>query len=347
MNIKNMLKGLILLTVLLKGGVLYAFTSFESHLTAKITKTSFDNTRAVLEGYLKNKLTIKAVAFHADVIMDDDSLLYNLNYKADKIKVLYNLYSSVNVGQHTVYLGFMPTLASESFIADFSNNRNKNYLGSKVLSRLKGKDKNDFYIIPSSYLRNNSVFSLSYLYKTWDNRLQFGISYLPNMNNSLTNYQRALYTKNSDSLDGVVIYYNEYQGVGYGLNFAARQHLYHYKIGNQDLDFSLNGLMDFMGFNLKSGYIFGGQETTNLGKIKYAGWENSLYYSFGPIVTGLYSLNSDVKTPDGNFSSWLLEVNLNYQLTKNFTLLSGIYYENFSFDFRNNVGILLGLSIST
>ncbi len=302
---------------------------------------NFNDKSIITRGYWINTFNNNNNEFHIDFLLQEPEYLYNLNHNNNKINFTNHLYNKYSFNfldkKNSFYVGFMPTLSSDYFYDNFANNTTY-YFGFQSLSRLN--NSNNFYILSNANLNNNSAFSISYKFEQIQDVLNFALTFTPNMNLSLTNYNSKSVTDNKSLLDGAIIYYDEYKGWGYGLTAGIRQY-----INTNSQDYSITATSSFLGSTIKIGYLKGNNDILNspVNTSNYYITTEEIYYEILAIQAGIRLSQSHIISGTDKYINNLNELNIIYHLKNNFYINGAIFYENF--DFNNSLGIITGVGM--
>ena len=326
--------------------------TFSTSTEFKITNdVSYDT--AVMYGYNNSKIGFGNLYFTSIIMRDNNEYLYNLS--DNKVKFIYSVYPSLEWATHVLFFGYAPSIGSFESIQSFNNQKNI-YMGVKGLSHFKNGESNHLTLI-NTYLNNNMGLTTGYLIKLFDDTLRVGTSFTPNINYSLRD-KKTVSQNNKSLFDGAIMYYNEYNYLGYGVNIGLRKHINTQEIELNNPTLSLGFNLDLMGFNLHAGYINGNNsislqdnnDFTNLeGKASYNATEFSIYYSFLDFTIGSYTLLSTVNANHTTYDTSLTEFDINYQLGQYMILSTGVFTEQVgltSIKSNNNYGVLLGVGFT-
>lgn len=332
--------------------IAYGF-SYQSSTVARFSNNTLKN-GLLADGATINKLELENIGFGADLFLDDNEYIYNLSSKQDKIKLYSNIYTTYTLGNSVLMLGYLPSVGSE-YTIDKESLINKNKYGIKALSRFKGEgEKVDFYVIPSYYINNNSGLTGAYIINFLDEIIKVGASYTHNMDVGLNNYTYNSNTIYSNPLDIMASVYNETFAVGYGASVSARKYLDSNTNKNYN-DVSLTGRLDFLGFNIKAGYLEGNnkikdQTIYKADELNYYNYGISISYSLLAYTIGLNYMESDIKGDSVKYKTKFTEADFSYSFSRYISLNSSIFYENIDLDsvksLKENTGFLIGLVLN-
>jgi hypothetical protein len=305
--------------------------------------TNVANNNIILYGDWNHSLNTDNNHININFVIEEPEYIYNLNKKSSNIDFTTQLYDEYvlkkNETKHSFYFGFMPTLSSESSINKIMGNSNY-YFGVKSLSKLKNSDEN-FYVLTNTYLNNNSALVAAYQIEPIEDILYLNLTYTPNMNVSIKNYQTKNITSNDSVLDGSAIIYNETMDVGYGLVASARSYL-----DSNSYDISSGIMLDYLGFKFKTGYLYGNNEIFNSQDSNYQALSTELYYSIFAFTFGVHMLNSRINTDLESYDTKLKELNIIYKISKNINVNTGVFYEDIKLNFTQNTGVLIGVGVN-
>ncbi|MCL2567525.1 MAG: hypothetical protein FWE18_05485 [Alphaproteobacteria bacterium] len=346
--IRKKAKTIIFPIFLLIGAVLFlavAANAFEYNNSTFLKISNLPNNKnARLGGYMSNKLNFTSLSFEANLLLDDDSYIYSLENRNALTYARGSGGASYTGETYFMSLGFFDSVASRNAYNQLFESQNQSF-GVKALSRLNSEMQN-YYTLMSAYIENNTALSALFLKSFFDESLYFGVSLTPSMQYSITPHRSISYQEDKSALDATVIYYNEYDGLGYGFNGSSR---YYVNINNgtdSAMDAAAGLVLDYFGFSLKGRALWGDNNfELNTGETtEYKAFEASLYYSISQIVLGGYYLNSDIRTHNTRYQTEILELDVQYNLGENFALYSAVFYETLRLN--NNSGLLLGFSAS-
>ncbi len=319
---------------------------YDSDIFIKISSLN-NNKKGLITGYLNNSLSFDSISLDVNILFNDDSYIYSLEEKEYVLAIRGSGGISYHGDTYLISFGLLDSVASKNFYNKLFLIPNY-YFGVKALSRLK-KDKGDHYTLTGSYIENNTSLSALFLKNFLDETLYIGVSITPSMEYFLSHYKDVHYSKDISAVDSTIIYYNEYQTLGYGFDVALRQYIdvdhisYYYK------DFTMGISLDYFGLSYKSHFLVGDNPFyLNRDQVKnYKSFENSIYYTFSAITIGGYYLNTKISTLNTEYDTDMLEFNLSYQLGKYFCVYSAIFYQDFKIEqLSNNIGLLIGMSLS-
>lgn len=333
----------ILFLVLLLGSSRAFAIEYDSSAFAKISSLP-SNKKGLITGYVNNSISFDAISFDANLLLNDDSYIYSLEEK-DYLLALRGSGGISYHGDSSLFsIGLLDSISSKAFYNKLFLLPNYQF-GVKALSRLNN-DKERHYTLTGSYIENNTALSALYLKSFLDETLYIGFSVTPSMKYSLSPNRSISYDKDVSTVDGTIIYYNEYQGLGHGIDLSLRQYSNLEDSSYKASDMSTGISLDYFGFSFKSHFLFGDNKfDLSLNETKnYKSFENSLYYTISSITFGAYYLNTNVSTVNYDYKTEILELDLQYKLGENFILYSAMFYQDFKLD--NNTGLLLGLSLS-
>ncbi|UQY80632.1 hypothetical protein HAV_00837 [Candidatus Hepatincola sp. Av] len=315
----------------------YAF-DYESSVNIGAYGFSTDSDATVI-GYLKQELSDDNFSFNVNLWLNNENSIYDFSTNTSVFDLNADVYSSYNINHNRFYLGYMDSVASKQFMYELLD-RNQLAVGTHAINQRDVSDNN--YIMANTYISNESAFSLSYLYEALDDRLYLGFTYTPNFNATLSNNNPLTVDNVKAALDEVLIYYNEYNALGYGFRVANRFYEYN-NISNTDATFDFSGtlMLDYLGFYFDLGALSGKRHYDDFSdnNIKYNAFETSLTYYFGAFGTGIYVLDSKVDSYDNTF--W--EYDVMYTFNENMNLSVGLTYENL--EGENSLGALIGLTL--
>ncbi|MDR2008524.1 MAG: hypothetical protein LBQ34_06095 [Alphaproteobacteria bacterium] len=303
-----------------------------------------NNKNPRLSGYLDNSLSFDSLGFEANLILDDSSYIYSLQnrssltYARGSGGVLYTGDTSL------VKVGFFDGVASKSFYNNLFGINNP-YFGVQALSRLDSEIPK-YYTLGGAYIENNTALSASYLQSFFDESLYFGLSLTPSMSYSIAPHRSISYQEDKAALDGTLIYYNELNGLGYGINGSSRYYMSVNDTQDNAFDTAMGINLDYFGFALSARSLWGDNNFELLSEEsrEYKAFETSLYYSIMNVVVGGYYLHSAISTKSYTYQTEILELDAQYSFGESFTLYSALFYETLKLN--NNTGLLLGFSVS-
>lgn len=313
----------------------YAF-EYESSVNIGAYGFSTDSDASAI-GYLKQEFSDDNFSFNFNLWLNNENGIYDFSKNTSVFDLNADVYSSYQINHNKFYLGYMDSIASKQFMYELLD-RSQLAVGAHAINQRDVSDNN--YIMANTYISNESAFSLSYLYEALDDRLYLGFTYTPNLNATLSNNNPLTVDNVKAALDEVLIYYNEYNALGYGFRFANRIYEYN-NTANTDATFDFSGtlMLDYLGFYFEAGGLSGERHYDFSDNIKYNAFETSLTYYFGAFGTGLYVLDSKVDSNDNTF--WEYDVMYTFNENMNFTI--GVTYENL--EGVNNPGALIGLTL--
>lgn len=303
-----------------------------------------NNQKPLITGYVNNKVTFDEISFDANLLLNDDSYIYSLEENNNLVSFRGSGGISYSGDSYLFSVGLLDSVSSKSFY-------NKLFLlptyqfGVKAFSRLESS-KSKYYTLTGAYIENNTAFSFLYLKSFLDDNLYLATSVTPSMQYSLSPNRSTVYYKDVSTIDGSLIYYDEYEGIGHGADLSLRQYFNTKDSSDTANDIAMGATLDYFGFSFKSHFLVGNNnfdldynQTNN-----YKAFENSLYYTISSLTVGAYYLNTNIYTNDVTYKTEVLELDLQYRLGENFILYSAMFYQDFKLD--NNIGLLLGLSLS-
>ncbi len=342
---KNIIKSLCFSIVFCTVAIKLSSLEYNNNSYLRISSILDNRATLLMEGYLKNKLAFNdRVSLDFDIILDDTTYIYSLAKRNRLYSLKSSSYVSYEGEDYIVSFGFKDSVASKEFYNSLFLIQDSHF-GVKSLSRFE--DRGDHYVLNNAYLDNDTAFSASYFKNLLEDTLYFGFTFTPSMNYVLRKNHSTEYTKEQSLFDGAIMYYDEYQSVGYSLRLGSRYYINISNLEEKATDLSLGGGIDYFGFTTRLNYLYGDnvflKDTSSKTKDYYA-LEYSLYYKFYKIKTGVYYLRSKIgKVDNTNFTTDLYEYDLQYQFNENLILQSSVFYENLKL--KNNTGLLFGLSI--
>lgn len=307
-----------------------------------------DNTEGLITGYINNTLTYNdSLYFGANILFNDDSYIYSLEKNNKLVSARASGGVTYQKDSYMFSLGLIDSVSSKNFYNNLFLQQNYQF-GVKALSRLK-EDRGSYYTLTDSYISNNTSLSALFLKSFLDESLYIGVSLTPSLEYFVAPFKNVHYDDNVSAFDTTIIYYDEYESLGYGFDTSLRQYLDVSKGSGYSKDIAMGISLDYFGFSFKSHYMFGNNhfELNNDYAKKYKAFENSLYYTISSFTFGAYYLNTNIVTKEDNYKTDLLEFDLQYAFSQNLIFYSAVFYQDFKVSaIDNNIGLLLGISFS-